>query len=925
MRFLAARSWVGPLAGILLLSACDLFVSAEARVDRAAERMETGDYRSAVIELKNALQEDPDNVDARLLLARASLQLGDLAAAQKELDRAVEAGATPQRVGTLRYEVLVARRQFRDALTFLDTDGSLGTADRLYYTSVAEAAVGNLEQAASASENLRIQFPDDPRGYLTAAEILAGQGRGDEALAEVRKALELDPQNPLALFAEGRLHIARSRWDEAERALTAASESKPPLDATTQAAVLAGLTEAYFGQQKLDAAAATIKRLEKIAPEAVGTHILRARLALEQDRPADAVSELQPVVQSLPDYAPAHVLMGMALLNQRRYDQAEKTLQRILQRVPDNAEARRLLAQVQLLLGRPQAAVDSLESLLEGDAPDARTDWLMGQAKMRSGSGAEAVELLERSARSEPGNVRLQVELAGAYIELGRPADAIKLLESLPEGAADGRRESLLVLAYAAQGSKGYGRPAIEKLATQHADDAQLLTIIASFMRRTGDVEAARRYLNQAIEAAPGDVAPLLALASLEHVARNMSAARDALLRARNLDGGNEVAALGLARIALDEGSASTAREILGRAVAANARGVRVRLALAQLELESGIDDRAEELFDEVLSLADDRSDGLVAVAGVQLRAKRLAEGIDTLKEALVENPKNADALYALGAAQVANKDPGAGRRNLEAAAAARPSWIQPAMLLTMLDVQAGRTDEALARARKARAAQPGDVTAIALEADVLAAAGKTDEALAAYADAQKARPTARVAMRMMQLRVAGKLPQPEAPLVDYLAAVPNDVIVRRALAERYQANQRRAEAIAEYEQLLAISPRDAEATNNLAWLYYETGDSRAEATARAATELSPGSGLIADTLGWILVEKGEIKEGLRVLEQAAEQSPENRDVRFHLAAALARNDKEGEAVSVLKKLLDSDGKFPSRAEAEKLLKELEG
>lgn len=69
----------------MLLAGCDLFVSADERVVRAQELMAAHDYRGAMIELKNALQSRSDHVPARLLLAEVSLQLGDPAAADKEL------------------------------------------------------------------------------------------------------------------------------------------------------------------------------------------------------------------------------------------------------------------------------------------------------------------------------------------------------------------------------------------------------------------------------------------------------------------------------------------------------------------------------------------------------------------------------------------------------------------------------------------------------------------------------------------------------------------------------------------------------------------------------------------------------------------------------------------------------------------------
>ena len=80
---------------------------------------------------------------------------------------------------------------------------------------------------------------------------------------------------------------------------------------------------------------------------------------------------------------------------------------------------------------------------------------------------------------------------------------------------------------------------------------------------------------------------------------------------------------------------------------------------------------------------------------------------------------------------------------------------------------------------------------------------------------------------------------------------------MRTYAAEFYMASNRNRDAIAQYEEVLKLSPQNALALNNLANLYQREKDGRALATAEQALKLAPEHPGIQDTLGWILVEQG--------------------------------------------------------------------
>jgi Tfp pilus assembly protein PilF len=66
-----------------LLAACQRHTAADYLAD-AKQQYQKGDRKAAQIQAKNALAAEPGNAEARLLLARASYETGELLAAERK-------------------------------------------------------------------------------------------------------------------------------------------------------------------------------------------------------------------------------------------------------------------------------------------------------------------------------------------------------------------------------------------------------------------------------------------------------------------------------------------------------------------------------------------------------------------------------------------------------------------------------------------------------------------------------------------------------------------------------------------------------------------------------------------------------------------------------------------------------------------------
>ena len=110
---------------------------------------------------------------------------------------------------------------------------------------------------------------------------------------------------------------------------------------------------------------------------------------------------------------------------------------------------------------------------------------------------------------------------------------------------------------------------------------------------------------------------------------------------------------------------------------------------------------------------------------------------------------------------------------------------------------------------------------------------------------------------------------------------------------------------------------------NNFAWTAGKLNDPRALEYAEKANRLAPNQAPVMDTLGVLLVEKGDANRGVELLRKAAELSPQAPGIRLNLAKGLIKVGQKDAARKELDELAKRGDKYPGQEEVARLIKTL--
>jgi putative PEP-CTERM system TPR-repeat lipoprotein len=901
---------VSPLVLLLALTACDN-TTPEEHLAEAQRYFGEANYRTAVIELKNALQKNPELAAARLLLGRADVALGDYPNALREFERAMDLGLTGDEltVGLLDSKNHLGRQQ--EVIGELAGDRSLPPALAVILGD-AYVNAGDLDKARPLYLEA-VALGSANRGLGT---IAAMQGDTERAEHYLGRAVEIEPADREAWLKRGELALATSSFDVAESAFSRARD----LPGGALSGGL-GLARTYLATGRLEEAETEVTEVLRRAPGLYPAHYVDALIKFRGEDVDGAEAALRQVQRVEPDHLPSLLLMGAVQFQRGQLNQAEDSLLRFLARQPDNESAAKLLASVRIRKDDLAGAVETLTPFV-GSSNDPQLLAMAGTVLLRLGRAGEATPALERAVAVAPDAATFRNQLALSLLSSGDEERAAAELRSAIDVDPDQfQSDYLLALVHLKNGefetAERSARSMIEK---SPALPLGYNLLGAALMGRDDEAGARQAFLD-ALAQQPDFLPAAGNLARLDERAGDQDAARrrfEAVLEARPEHVG---AHLALADLLVRHGDLPGAEDHLRSAVGIDPDSLRGQLGLTRLYLAQNRLADAEEPAADVLRLAPTLTDGLILNAELALRRGDLARARrhgEQLQNGIDDRTSPA-VLVAVGGLQRRVGLRTLARANLARADEAAPGG-RAAIELARIDVLEGHPGAARERLAAIEPGSDLDEEIRLVTAEILLADGNREAAMAAL-EAEADSGSRDAVLRLASLRLAaGDVEAARRGLEHWLADQPGDLGARIMLADAMLRGTDVSQAIAQYESMATSA--NPVVLNNLAWLYMERGDARALSVAERAYEVAPHNGDIADTFGWILVLSGQPERAIDYIRQSADQRPTNPTIRYHLAIAYLDSGQTDAGRQALEEAV-AMGEFPEIDDARARLAEL--
>jgi tetratricopeptide (TPR) repeat protein len=288
--------------------------------------------------------------------------------------------------------------------------------------------------------------------HSNLATVLFREGRMDDALPHLRKAIELDRYDTEARMKLAVVLLRKGQVDEAIELSRVAAQMRPD-----SAPAQYNLGNALLQKGSLEEAITQFQKALELQPDFVDADNNLGSALLRSDRAAQAIPYFQKVLETRPGDAKAQSNLAVGLMHVGKVEEALKYFRQTAELGPRNKSAHNNLAKALLQIGRQDEALVEFQRVVEIDPQDAETWGRLGMIYLGKHELGEGIKCFEQLLKVQPENVQVL-------------NDSAWILATCPDGSVRNGAQAVEWAARASELTKGSNPAILATLAAAYAE-----------------------------------------------------------------------------------------------------------------------------------------------------------------------------------------------------------------------------------------------------------------------------------------------------------------------------------------------------------------------------------------------------------------------------------------------------------------------
>jgi putative PEP-CTERM system TPR-repeat lipoprotein len=844
---------------LILLSGCNKTSSSE-RLVNAQQEYNNSNYPAVIIQLKNLIRDEPQNKEARALLAKSQYQLGNFLNAEKEFLKSIELGIELKEVSHYYINTLYAIDDHTGVIDFWENNTSSLTnvqkAEIAPVTSIAYLNQGRPQESydtAQAGKSLALKLNDIELITVNSAvaDTYNQPSKIEDTINTLTVACEAYPNRWVICDFLANSLFSANHFKEAAQVLETILENKP-----NHTKLVMKLADSYVRAENIAKAELYTNALLDKFPKQPYINLLAATIELKKENFNSALNYINSSINSGLINPQTKLIASLANYQLGNNEQAFYHLQGLRNAFPNNTLITKLYVAIQLRLGDSTSITDAY-STSKASEDNSEIFALASLELLKSGNSKESNDLLQLIDTSLIKNQKILNSVSLMKLAAGDNSGVIDLensLNILVNKPGDKKEISkvkmLLISSLLANNDKEKALNYVNNWIINSPNEIENKILLIEIERKNKIINKNKieSTFSEIIKIAPDNIIANLHYGQKSYLNREFDAATEYFAKVINNNKFNLLAMQGYFYSQEELSSADQALTYLEGNFKNADSNAQEREALALLYLLTNRPSKTIKLLENTGDEKNTIKIGMI-LAEAYFQHKDYTKAIAIYEEQVNSQNMDRQIIAKLAIAYDKSGNVKAAIKTFEKLNLSSPDNTQIGLILANFHIFDNKQSESIAYIESLTVTEQSNPTVIGLKGKAYYFSNKYILALPLLEESYNQTSDSKLVPMIFNSKI--KLKKDNEALSEmekHLEAHPNEVVNRIYYANELIKHDKN-KAISQYSKVIINDKSNILALNNLAWLLYEAGDiSKAKKYIDRAMKIEPNNPDVIDT-----------------------------------------------------------------------------